>query len=821
MALKSTLGAALALVLSAGAAWPQQPPATGDTVAAAAQPQLVELPPGATEVATRSSRLADSASVAEQAIAGLGNTAELDASVRGALRRQAELQALLASMIGSDYVRPERVSRLRDQAVLEDQRIEGLRARATERAEQLGRIREEWVARQSFWARWREALQTDPDRAAVEPDLARAQARIDTILERVSATLAGLLATQRTIEEVRASGEQLRGTLSAMRSGGRGALLEREQPLLFSAPHRAQLAENVRRAWRPGATLQLQAHVAFVRDHAAILLFHLLLAIALGLLARRIRRAARLVGDWSGLLEHPWALGSLATSVIALQRVLLAPPLWDVAVWSIFSASAAVLARKLFAAYALRLTVYIFAAFYPVFILFEAMQLPAPVFRTGLALVAAIALPGFALMARRRTAIATAENVSDPRRIWPLRVGAFMWALVLGAVILGYDSLARWVLHAAVTSGAVIFVVIVLLSLIRGAVSSLVVSDPGIRRHLALRVAVRLAHRLIFLVQIFTVIAAVLVLLDVWQLAESPIATWQRVIDIGFDAGPIRVTIGRILLGALVLYIAVVVSWLIRNVVQSEVYRRWDLDRGVGESINRLVHYFLITIGIFVALAVLGVELRNFAIVAGALGIGIGFGLQNLVSNFASGLILLFERPVRVGDTVIVGNEWGTITKIGLRSTIMLTFDQSEMIVPNTDLVSEKVVNWTLTNPTARVIMEVGVAYGTDIPTVLNILAEAGATHELTLSDPPPEALFMGFGDSSLDFELRVWVKAIRSRLQVRSVILTEIQRRFDEAGIAVPFPQRDLHVRSVDAAAARALNPPQQRSPAREGRID
>jgi small-conductance mechanosensitive channel len=286
-------------------------------------------------------------------------------------------------------------------------------------------------------------------------------------------------------------------------------------------------------------------------------------------------------------------------------------------------------------------------------------------------------------------------------------------------------------------------------------------------------------------------------------------ATWQSVIDIGFDVGPVRVTIGRILLGTLVLYLAVLISWLVRNVVQSEVYARRDLDRGVGESINKLVHYFIITIAIIFALAVLGVELRNFAIVAGALGIGIGFGLQNVVSNFASGLILLFERPVRVGDTVIVAGEWGTITKIGLRSTVMLTFDESEMIVPNTDLVSEKVVNWTLTNPTARVIMEVGVAYGSDIATVLGILREAGSAHEATLSEPPPEALFTGFGDSSLDFELRVWVNAIRKRFQVRSVVLTEIERRLAESGIQIPFPQRDLHVRSVEARVAVPVLPP------------
>ena len=808
------LRAALLLALAAGLGSAQQVRAQDsragpDTAAQAAQLQQPGPLPGAVEVATQWSQLADSAALAEQLIERLGRTAELTADLEAAARREADLQALLGPVTGSDYVRPERVSRLRDQALLEQQRLEAIRERTLDRLEQLGELRSQWVARQAFWERWENELRDDPDIAAVAPDMRRADARIDSILGRISMTLNDLLEQQRTVEALRVQNEQLLGVLTAMVERGRAALLERGQPILFSAAHRAQLAEGGWRAWRPAAALQPSTYGAFVRDHAGLLLFHVLLAVALGLIARRLRTAARRVGGWSGLLEHPWLLGTFASVVVLLQRVLLAPPLWDVLLWSIFAAAAVVLARQLFNAYALRLTVYLFAGFYPLFLLFEALRLPGPVFRTALAAIAAIALPGFALLARRRTAAARAEDVNDPRRIWPLRIGTLLWAVVLVAVVAGYDALGRWIVHTTVTSGAVILVVIVLLALVRGAVASLVISDPGIRRHLALRVAVRLVQRLILIVQVVTVIAAVLVLLDVWQLTGPPFATWQRIIDTGFDVGPIRVTIGSILLGILVVYIAVIISWLVRNVVESEVYRRWDFDRGVGDSINKLVHYLLITIGVIVALAVLGVELRNFAIVAGALGIGIGFGLQNVVSNFASGLILLFERPVRVGDTVVVGGEWGTIRKIGLRSTIMLTFDQSEMIVPNADLVSEKVVNWTLSNPTARFIIEVGVAYGSDIGEVLRIMHEAGAANEFALPDPPPLALFVGFGDSSLDFELRVWVKEIQNRLQVRSAILADIDRRFREAGIEIPFPQRDLHVRSVARDVTRPFEPP------------
>ncbi|MBA3968479.1 MAG: mechanosensitive ion channel [Gemmatimonadetes bacterium] len=247
-------------------------------------------------------------------------------------------------------------------------------------------------------------------------------------------------------------------------------------------------------------------------------------------------------------------------------------------------------------------------------------------------------------------------------------------------------------------------------------------------------------------------------------------------------------------------------SWITRTFIRSEVSPRWDLDRGVGESISTLLHYLLLTLGVLFALGALGVELQNFAIIAGALGVGIGFGLQNVVNNFVSGLILLFERPVRVGDIVVVGGEWGTIKKIGLRSTIVVTFDQSEMIVPNGDLVSEKVTNWTLSNPITRVVLPVGVAYGSDVQRVLQILREAAAAHPGVLAEPAPQALFVAFGDSALDFELRVWVKELLLRPEVKSTVLAEVDHRFRAAGIEIPFPQRDLHLRSVDSGVVEAL---------------
>jgi potassium-dependent mechanosensitive channel len=765
-----------------------------DRIQAQGQPD-----PGIFEVAARARILADSASRAERNIDRLRATAALETELDEAAQRQLELQALLSSMVEMEFVRLERLSRLRDQALLEDNRLEAINGRIIDRLTELGQLRGRWTERQRDWRDWRRRLGEDPGFAAVANDVDAAIARAEAVVLATSDAATGLLALQRRGEELRGEIEQIGSVVSAIRTGRRSALLDRGEPALLFAAHRQQLAEEGLRGWHPVQAFEPAAYPAFVRGHLGFLMFHVLLALAIGFVARRLRRTSDGTA-WQGLLDHPWMLGVLGSVAVATQRIALAPPLWDVLLWVLFGATAAVISRRLFEARALRWTIYLLAIFYPVFLLLEVIQLPVPVFRILLAVVAAAAVPTFLLLGRRTTAAAAAEGHSGPLRTLPLRIGAGLWAAVLLATAAGYDALGRWMLHSTVTSGAVALLVVLVFALIRGGTIALL-SRPDTGRRLR-GVGVQLAQRFMGLVRVVVAVLAVFLLLDIWTIAESPIFTWQRIIGAGITIGPLEITVGRAIVAVLLLYGAVLVSMLVRTLVRADVERRQAGDRGLSESISRLVHYAVITVGVVFALGAIGVELQNFAIVAGALGIGVGFGLQNVVSNFAAGLILLFERPVRVGDTVVVDDVWGTIQKIGLRSTVMVTFDQSEMIVPNADLVSEKVTNWTLSNPTARIILPVGVAYGSPIQRVLQILIDAGTEDDEVLKEPPPEALFVGFGDSSLDFELRVWVTNIRRRLQVRSNVLTEVERRLTDADIEIPFPQRDLHLRSVDTEA-------------------
>jgi small-conductance mechanosensitive channel len=211
--------------------------------------------------------------------------------------------------------------------------------------------------------------------------------------------------------------------------------------------------------------------------------------------------------------------------------------------------------------------------------------------------------------------------------------------------------------------------------------------------------------------------------------------------------------------------------------------------------------YTMFVIAALAALSVAGFNFSNIAIIAGALSVGIGFGLQNIVNNFVSGLILLFERPIRKGDWVQVGTTEGYVQDIRIRSTRILTFDRSDVIVPNSELISNQVTNFMLGDIRGRAVVRVGVAYGSDVEKVRYVLMQVAEENELVVKDgtsPQPMVLFRGFGDSSLDFELRVHLYDVDRRLSTISNINFAIDKAFREEGIEIPFPQRDVHVKAL-----------------------
>ncbi len=223
------------------------------------------------------------------------------------------------------------------------------------------------------------------------------------------------------------------------------------------------------------------------------------------------------------------------------------------------------------------------------------------------------------------------------------------------------------------------------------------------------------------------------------------------------------------------------------------------LDRALQYTIAQIVGYVILFIGAAIALQNAGIDLSALAIFAGAVGVGLGFGLQDIARNFVSGLIILLERPIQIGDRVEVGTAAGQVQKIRARSTTVLTNDNIAMIVPNAKFIEDTITNWSHGDPKIRFRIAVGVAYGSDVEKVSTLLIEAAREHPQALAEPAPTVFFIGFGESSLDFELGVWSDEMSYRpRRFRSDLNFAIERKLREGGIEIPFPQRDVHVRSV-----------------------
>lgn len=264
-----------------------------------------------------------------------------------------------------------------------------------------------------------------------------------------------------------------------------------------------------------------------------------------------------------------------------------------------------------------------------------------------------------------------------------------------------------------------------------------------------------------------------------------------------------------VLLVLLFIFAGKVRNWLVHRVLV-----RTKLDVGARQAFGSISRYVLILVGMLVALQTVGIDLTVLNVIAGAVGIGVGFGLQNIANNFISGLIILFERPIKIGDRIEVGSVDGDVIEIGARSTTVLTNDKISIIVPNSKFITDNVTNWSHTDPRVRFHMKVGVAYGSDARQVEKLLLEVARANPNVIADPPPKVWFRGFGDSSLDFELLAWnTNLVHSKGQFISDMNFAIYDKFKEHGIEIPFPQRDLHIRSGSLALTQPVNTTTQNS--------
>jgi small-conductance mechanosensitive channel len=379
-----------------------------------------------------------------------------------------------------------------------------------------------------------------------------------------------------------------------------------------------------------------------------------------------------------------------------------------------------------------------------------------------------------------------------------IRLTPILYALSLISVIsniLGYTNLTDLTLKIVTRSGEITVVFYAILVIAGGISTGLIHYHFSKKKSYNKATKLKIELKALKIIKIVAIIAYSIIFLKMIDVYKPLIAWLTDMLSEPYKMGSITFTIGSILTFLLILAGSFILTSFISFIIDGDSFKVLKLPKGVPAAISLVIRYFIIAFGFVLALSALGIEFSKFNLMAGALGIGIGFGLQTIISNFVSGLILVFERPILVGDTVEVNNLLGKVSNIGVRASNIRTFDGAEVVVPNNNLISNDLINWTLSDNVKRVEILIGTTYGSDPNQILKILTEVATECEYALKDPVPHALFSEFGDSSLNFILRFWVH-YENNVQSKSDVSIGIYNKFKKEGIEIPFPQQDVYIK-------------------------
>jgi small-conductance mechanosensitive channel len=641
------------------------------------------------------------------------------------------------------------------------------------------------------------------------------------VMQRINKVLQGIDASEEMLQKGRASvltlqtrvAEQTQRANSALRSirSAQSAAVTRlwsqDSPPIWSPEVRTAAAQSLGR----DGQVSLGAQAALVREYLerewTKLIYIALLFIAFVIVMLRVKRQ---VAHWTDkdraldrsnrVLQLPFCTASLL-AIVAARLILYDAPrgvwimLGMLALIPIVVVLRSLIDRHLFPLVNALVVFYLIAQL-------RVLTAPIPALSRVILLLETVGGLIFLIWfvrARRRSGPRTTSN-KTARIASSIAVAGFGATIVTNS--LGYVALANY-LSLGILSAAYFAVILyaaarILEGLVLFALRTRPLASLGmVQRHQTL-----LQGRMTRLIKVVAIVTWVLLSLNAFSLREAVVS--RTVALFGADIGVrwFRISLGAVAACALTIWITLLLSRFLRFILQEEVYHRFQLARGPAYAVSTLVHYVVLLVGFYVAIAALGADMTKFAILAGAFGVGAGFGLQNIFNNFFSGLILLFERPVQVGDVIQVGDQTGVVRRIGIRASIIALDDKSQLIIPNGQLISEKVTNRTFSSLQKRMDLTIRTAYGEDPEQVIKLLVRTAAAHPHVLKTPPPVAVLKQFSEDALVFVLGFTTENVAQFPFVQSDVAVAVNAALREAGIEIPVPQRIVHLEQDDASS-------------------
>lgn len=713
------------------------------------------------------------------------------------------LELALVAMDSSEHIGFIALSHIKKRLLQVEQVFADVNEPLTSAIKKIEADRSEWLEDQENWLRWENILVTESTPKQISNAFNNTHSNINTALDILFPKLEDLLQIQERGYGIEPKINVLTEKIGSINEERVQKVLIDESAPLFSAQYRNQFSPllwtNIKNEFK---ALALPDNFKWI-TYFWLIIFVFFLFLGIFMIIRKNYNSLQKNPNYKFLANQaiPAALFFSVTTFFLIFIDEDIPSIIKLGIIIIIGVSFCILVSNVIQTWTKNL-IYFFTTIVICTNFLLEINFPFPLFRLYVVLIS------LAIVVLSIYRIKRGIDEKSPKYLaYILSAFALYFGVVFIAEVAGKEILAMFLFDSLIKSIVQIALFGIYIFIIRGALEWLLLKLTYKQEHIIPENINTSAKRLSTFINILGLVFLIIPhFLITWGVYSSMKEANNKLMSIGFTIGSNHITLQIIITAFCVLYGSYILSTIISRLIMDDALDKKNFDKGTRLSIAQLVHYLIMFIGFILAISFLGFDLTSFTIILSALGVGIGFGLQGLVNNFVSGLILLFEQPIREGDSIEApGTPWSTVKKIGLRATRLTTYEQGDLIVPNSELTSKNVTNWTLNNKLKNLILPIGVAYGSDIPLVMKTLMDSGKANEYLVKNSAPTVLFRSFGDSVLNFELRVLTKDANRGLSITSALYQDIYQRFDKANIKIAYPQLDVHL--YNAAKNKADN--------------